>query len=160
MDESMLVLDNGIASAKKTDKVPFWPRAKCPKEKTMFQNLTRMIQPSLNLPQRGASSRRPTRQPGGLRNLALVIMFTFALLPVSTWAKGTSEVNLQNPQVRMDSQPEEGTTESSPTAAQKYAAREANAKGLEKFEGGNGTIWIGGSTVVIVLLVVLIAVLI
>jgi hypothetical protein len=48
-----------------------------------------------------------------------------------------------------------------PSAAEDpYAAREAQAKPLEKFKGGDTTIILGGSVLVIVLIVVLIVVLI
>ena len=122
----------------------------------MFQDLTQMIEPRQDSPQLISSFRRRFK---GLSKLAMAIVFALALLPVSAWAKG-AEINLRNPQAGIVSQSAEETTESNATTAREYATREAQAKGLEKFEGGSGTIWIGGSTVVIVLLVVLIAVLI
>src|SRR3954447_6877930 len=45
------------------------------------------------------------------------------------------------------------------TDAEQYAQRESQAKNLERFKGGGAGVYIGGSTLAIVLLIVLIVIL-
>jgi hypothetical protein len=52
------------------------------------------------------------------------------------------------------------STGATPTAAQQYAARETQSKGLQDFQGGEGYIYIGGGVLTAVLLVLLILILV
>jgi len=101
------------------------------------------------------------KRNGGLRSLAFAIVLALGAIPTAVWAKapvpGSAEVSRTRPASAATHAP---TTADPRSSQQAYAAREASAISQEKFEGGDSTIWIGGSTVVIVLLVVLIAVLI
>jgi hypothetical protein len=105
-----------------------------------------------------SSSRPARRRHQGFRWLGLAVALALGSIPMSASAKAPAENGAQVSQTRLAT-PAPVPTEARTTKGQDYASREASAKGLEKFEGGSTTIWIGGSTAVIVLLVVLIVVL-
>lgn len=107
-----------------------------------------------------------TRFPGkkrwqGLRLCALAAALALASIPTSASAEAPGESSAQvlpspltteapiAPEVRM-------------SQVQDYASREANAKGLEKFEGGSTTVVLAtsGSVLLVVLIVVVIIVVI
>lgn len=96
---------------------------------------------------------------------ALGIAVALVSLPGGAWAhaagsQGTAQVDPSLPgEVRAETTTGTNATTARTTQANEYATREASAKGLENFKGGD-TVVIGGSVLVIVLLVILILVLI
>jgi hypothetical protein len=91
-----------------------------------------------------------------------VLGLALTLVSISTgaWATQTEDTGAMK----------QGATQSTPTAppsrgiqpatAPDYASREASAKGLETFKGGDTVVVFGGSVLLIVLIVVLVVVLI
>ena len=110
-------------------------------------------------PSNSSPSRPVRRRPQGVQWLALAVALALGSIPMSASAKAPGENSAQVAQI-LPATPAPIPTEARTTKGQDYTSREANAKGLEKFEGGSTTVWIGGSTLVVVLLVILIVVLI
>lgn len=98
----------------------------------------------------------------GLRSLTLAILLALGSIPTTAWAKapGTSSsyVSPKRPASRDTQAP--AMADARTAQRQEYASREASAANQAKFAGGDTVVWIGGSTAVIVLLVVLIVVLV
>ncbi|MEP6652812.1 MAG: hypothetical protein ABJA82_05610 [Myxococcales bacterium] len=96
---------------------------------------------------------------------ALGIAVALVSLPAGAWAhaagsRGTAQVDPSLPgEARAETTTAINATAARTTQANEYAAREASAKGLENFKGGD-TVVIGGSVLVIVLVVILILILI
>jgi hypothetical protein len=108
------------------------------------------------------SSPLANRRHPGLRALVLATVLALGSLPTTVWAgpaRASGADVARTPGTSPATKPP-GTPNARPTQRQAYAEREASAASQEKFEGGATTVWIGGSTLVIVLLVVLIVLLI
>lgn len=108
------------------------------------------------------SSPLANRRHPGLRALVLATVLALGSLPTTVWAGPASPSSAEvarTPATSSATKPP-ATPSARPTPRQAYAEREASAATQEKFEGGASTVWIGGSTLVIVLLVVLIVLLI
>lgn len=103
-----------------------------------------------------------------MRSILSVAVLAVALFSGSSaWAHATTAETLRAPRsetaprATAPAQPATGSPNSKKAGlADHYAAREAQAKHLEKFQGGSTTVVIGTSTIIIVLLIVLILVLI
>jgi hypothetical protein len=109
---------------------------------------------------RNASSLSPIqRRHQGLRWLGLAVLLALNSISTGAWAKAPEEIRAQgSPTQRAPQAPVPTLAQTS--QEQEYASREAKSPNQSKFEGGDTVVWVGGSTVVIVLLVVLILVLI
>src|SRR5512140_3271596 len=105
---------------------------------------------------RGPFSSSPTRRAHRrLRWLALAVVLALGAIPTGAWAKAPGQISAQVSPAR-PATPVPMPTEARTSQGQEYASREASAASQAKFEGGSTVIWIGGGTLVIVLLVVLI----
>lgn len=107
-------------------------------------------------PLASSSAHRPDR---GWRSLALAVLFALASLPTAVWAGGPGPNGAHVARASHRATPATDTRDAKTAQQQAYAAREASATEQAKFEGGS-TIWIGGSTLVVVLLVILIVILV
>ncbi len=110
---------------------------------------------------RGSLARHSTRRPRR-RTPLLVLGLALTLMSISTgaWAKqpGDTGAVMQGATPSARTAPLSRGTE--PATAPDYASREASAKGLETFKGGDTVVVFGGSVLLIVLIVVLVVVLI
>ncbi len=101
------------------------------------------------------------RRARGLRSLALAVVFALGSIPTAVWAKtpGPSSAEISRTPTTSPARQAPATGDARTAQRQEYASREASAASQAKFEGGDTVVWIGGSTLVIVLLVVLLVVL-
>lgn len=99
----------------------------------------------------------------GLPVFGLAVALALVSLPSAAWASASTspvgEGTSVSERTGAISSAKSNNAGAAPQASE-YAAREAQARGLEKFQGGDTTVIIGGSALIIIIVVILILVLI
>ena len=116
-----------------------------------------------NFTRRGSFSSclKPARRHG-IKGFAIAVSLALFFVPAGALAMSppaNSAQVLQTAPAATDPNTTAATTKAGTAQDQDYASREANAKGVDKFEGGSTVIVLGGTGLAVIVLVIVLIVL-